>query len=113
MRVIYLAHPVSGNVEENLRQAKLWYAAVQEANPGDAITVPWYATCAIYDNYAAVDYDLWLRRDCAVVERCDGIVLVGPIVSIGMRRESGHAKIIWDRTGLPIGCDLSWLVLEC
>ena len=77
MRVIYMAHPVSGDVEQNLADALKWYALIQAANPDDAIIAPWHTQCLIYDNNAAADYDLWLRRDCAVVERCDGIVLAG------------------------------------
>jgi hypothetical protein len=33
--------------------------------------------------------------DCAVVERCDGIVLVGGRISSGMRREMEHGVKFW------------------
>lgn len=51
-----------------------------------------------------------LVDDCAVVERCDGIVLVGGRISSGMRREMEHGVAnhlpdyfrIYDLTGSEV-----------
>ena len=91
MRVVYIAHPVKGDTAANIARAKrwlLWAAQHRDVSP----VAPWIAAVeAVGGDASGEERELWLARDCAVVERCDELWLCGSHVSDGMRRELGAA----------------------
>jgi hypothetical protein len=87
-RVYYMAHPVGGDVEGNLKRATAWLLWLMRSGPDHCFIAPWISQI----QPGADDSDPAQRErgllDCeATVARCDGIVLVGGRVSAGMRRE--------------------------
>jgi hypothetical protein len=75
----------------NLERAMRWLSWLRRSFPEVTFIAPWIA--AVLAGAADADEaqrESGLVDDCAVVERCDGIVLVGARVSGGMRREMEH-----------------------
>jgi hypothetical protein len=90
-RVIYMAHPVNGDVEGNLKRAKIWLKHLTEGNPWVAFIAQWIVECEIWDDSNAADREIGLKRCLAAVERCDELWLVGTSMSNGMALEAAHA----------------------
>lgn len=94
MRLIYVAHPVrpidGETVRGNAERAEEWLVALSIANPDVAFVAPWTALVrARPDDDADPELRARALRTCeGVARRCDGIVLCGPRVSDGMRREA-------------------------
>lgn len=100
--VYYVAHPISGDVDGNIKRALKWLAWLRRGSnftaARDALahqpqtsvtfTMPWVAALLSGED----DNDPAQRerglQDCeATAAKCDGIVLVGGRVSTGMARE--------------------------
>lgn len=93
MRVIYMAHPVSGDVENNLKRAKQWVRWLEEHFSDVAVVATWILECEIWDDDNPEHRAAGLQRDLAVIERCDELWLVGEKVSKGMAYERDHAAV--------------------
>lgn len=95
MRLIYLAHPVSGDVPGNLARAKRWLAwANRTCGPDAYVIAPWIANIeAGEDDADPAARARGLRACCAVVEKCDELWLVGGRISDGMARERNTALV--------------------
>lgn len=118
-RVLYVAHPLAPTPEEceavpnfpgfggkhhdverarralqiNLDLAMLWLAWLRRSFPRDTFIAPWIATVmSLHGDDSSDLREAGLVDDCAVVERCDGIVLCGSRISSGMRREMAHGR---------------------
>lgn len=91
----------------NLDRAMAWLAWLRRSFPETTFIAPWIASIlAGEDDVDPSQPEAGLRDDCAVVERCDGIVLVGPRISEGMERETrwGTHRIVhseWARSLAP------------
>ncbi len=92
MRMFYMAHPVAGDVYGNIVKAKGWLRLLQDAYPRDAVFIaPWITDVELYDDSNPFMRAAGLRRCMAVIERCDGLVLAGTVVSSGMAEERDWA----------------------
>jgi len=91
-RVIYMAHPVSGDVEANLARARRWLLWIYRTKPGTAVVANWILDCEILDDSNPADRQMGLAHDLAILERVDAVWLVGGRVSGGMALEAEHAK---------------------
>lgn len=91
-RLIYMAHPLGGDVSGNLERAKAWLRYLTEGNPWVAFACQWVVECEIWDDADPEERRKGIGRCLAMVERCDELWLVGPRVSSGMAREAAHAK---------------------
>jgi hypothetical protein len=100
VKVVYLAHPVSGDVPGNLARAKRWLRWAQHFMPGAVVIAPWILALDLGMEDDDVHRERGLLRDEAVVRRCDVILLVGGRVSGGMCREAKVAGEVWDWTHL-------------
>lgn len=96
MIVWYMAHPIAGDVEGNLWWAKRWRKWLAGALRDAAVVAPY-----VTDIEAGVDDDsvpeqrtAGLARNCAVAVRCDGILLVGGVVSAGMAHEAAAVRAV-------------------
>jgi len=93
MKLAYMAHPVSGNVEENLKSAKRWLRWLTESREEPMTFIaPWITDCEIWDDSRPGDRALGLARCMEVISRCDELWIVGGRISDGMRQEIAHAK---------------------
>lgn len=104
MKVIFMAHPVAGAVEENLAHARLWVKWIEDTFHV-AVCSTWITECEIYDDSNPKQRETSFKRNFTMMERCDELWLVGTHVSGGMAEEREFAKGI----GLPV---IDFTVLE-
>lgn len=99
--IFYVAHPVSGDVDNNIRNVLNWIHWLTTNDPSRVYIAPWVAEVLAFCNDPLVlrndkatteFYDRVLDDDKRVVRRCDGILLVGGRLSEGMRREVETAQ---------------------
>jgi hypothetical protein len=98
MRVVYMAHPVSGDVPGNLAKARAHVRRLEEAHPDVAIVASWITECEVWDDANPDERAKGLQRDMAVLGKCDELWLLGPHVSSGMALEEDHANSL----GIPV-----------
>jgi hypothetical protein len=89
MKVVYLAHPLSGDIERNRANAARWVAWATVVHRV-AVVADWITLSGQLSE--AEGRELGLECDKALIERCDEIWLVGGRVSPGMLLELEHAK---------------------
>lgn len=89
--VIYVAHPLGGDVAGNAARARRWLRYLMDSEPDVAWCCPWLPFVDIGrgdDPDADEAYrDRCLRDDIAIAAKCDGIVLCGSVISTGMQLE--------------------------
>jgi hypothetical protein len=98
MRVVYMAHPVSGDVEGNLAKARIFVRELETKHPDVAIVASWITECEIWNDADPEERAAGMRRDMAVLGVCHELWLVGPHVSTGMAMERDHALGL----GIPV-----------
>lgn len=75
----------------NLHRAMAWLSWLRRSFPETTFIAPWIASVlAGEDDADPAQREAGLVDACAVIERCDGIVLCGGRISEGMRREMEH-----------------------
>jgi hypothetical protein len=89
-RVLFMSHPVAGDVPANLARARRWYRWLQWAAPDCAIVCQWLTAIEVLGENDAdpVQRERGIRRSELVAQRCDGVLLVGGRVTEGLRREA-------------------------
>ncbi len=98
-KVFYMAHPVSGDVDGNIKRALQWLAWLRRSFPAVTFIAPWIAGLMSGDDDSdPAQREAGLVDCCAAVERCNGAVFVGGRISSGMARERRHAKHLIDLT---------------
>lgn len=86
MKVLYIAHPLEGDISGNLGRAKRWirWAFTNfEVSP----VADWVLLATIFDDRGMWSRDRFLKADVSLVEKCDGILLTGGRISPGMEIE--------------------------
>lgn len=93
-QVWYLAHPVTGDPEGNVKNAIAWIRFLTLVAPERVYIAPWVAEVqAFFGQDVTPDfYDRVLADDMDVVRRCDGVVMVGGRISRGMDLEACAAR---------------------
>lgn len=87
-RVFYVAHPVSGDVDGNVKRALRWLRYLRKHDDGNAYIAPWIAGIMCGEDDSDPVQRERALQDCeASAAKCDGIILVGGRVSSGMARE--------------------------
>lgn len=83
--------PCAAATSVNLSKAQRTFTRLRRAFPETTFIAPWIASVmAGEDDSDPAQREAGLVDACAVVERCDGIVLWGSRLSDGMRREMEH-----------------------
>jgi len=96
--VVYLAHPISGNVEANLVDARKWIREIYEQVPYITVLAHWIVDCEVLDESNPRHRGMGLAHDFNILERCDELWILGEHVSAGMSAEITFAKAL----GIPI-----------
>lgn len=99
--LVYIAHPLRGDWEANLADARLWVRAALDA--GFAPVAPYLMTEGILRE--PQDRELGLELDLATIAKCDLVWLCGPVISEGMALEREEAL----RRHIPV---IHWLSRE-
>lgn len=82
---------VAASVRANIDSALRWLVWLRSSFPETTFIAPWIVGVqAVGGDGTPEDRERGLVDCCAVVERCDGIVLVGGRISSGIRREMEH-----------------------
>jgi hypothetical protein len=91
-------------LEANLDRAMRWLAWLRRSFPETTFIAPWIASVlAGADDADDAQRAAGMADACAVVERCDGIVLCGGRISEGMRREMEHGvRMTYQRLDTPM-----------
>lgn len=96
-QIYYLAHPVGAatdaEVKANLARARLWLLWLIEREPDIAFCASWLPYLDVLTDDGGPMRARGLRDNCAMVARCDGIVLCGGRVSSGMDAELARFKL--------------------
>ena len=93
--IIYVAHPVSGDVRGNVQKVLDWLRWLTETDPSRIYIAPWVGEVQAHYDMDPIPEDFYARvlaDDCEVVSRLDGILLVGGKVSRGMELELNTAR---------------------
>jgi hypothetical protein len=102
VKVMYLCHPVAGDVSANVARARRWLRFLLGYLPGIVVIAPWIhdiEELPMRDEYPA-DRDISLARCTITASICDGVILVGGRVTAGMALEAARAKEVLDLTAL-------------
>ena len=93
--IIYVAHPVSGDVKANCDKVLEWLRWLTQVDPSRIYIAPWVGEVLAHlalDPIPADFYDRVLSDDEEVVQRLDGILLTGVGMSGPYRRPNGLLK---------------------
>lgn len=98
-KIIYVAHPVSGDPFENAQNAIRWVRWFAMADDTKIYVAPWVAEVQgfVGDDVSPEFYQRVLDDDIAVVQRLDGVVGVGGKWSGGMLQERAAALVTYKR----------------
>lgn len=91
MKMIFMAHPVAGDVEENLGRAKRWVKWIEDTL-NVVVAATWIVECQIYDDSDPERRAASFKRNFEVLKRCDEFWMVGPYISKGMAEEMEFAQ---------------------
>lgn len=81
---------VKAALRANLERALRWLAWLRASFPETTFIAPWISVQSLNGDDSPALREAGLVDACAVIERCDGIALVGGRISSGMRREMEH-----------------------
>ena len=96
MKLIYVASPLSGDVERNLEFAKQACRAVVDS--GCAFFAPHLLYPSIFDDDVPKERKLGMDMGLTVLARCDELWAFGERISKGMAAEMKEAE----RLGIPV-----------
>lgn len=85
--VFYVAHPVSGDIKENVANVVAWIKWLTLNDPSRVYIAPWVAEVMAFEGAGEIDpgfYDRVLADDVTVVRKLNGVLMVGGKISRGM-----------------------------
>ena len=103
MRIIYIAHPIGGDVENNLASLRRIIRSINANEPHTVPFCPYYADVVSLNDNDPAQRARGLRNDMAILSRVgmvDELRLYGDTISEGMRQEIDQAYYM----GIPIVC---------
>lgn len=99
-KVVYIAHPIGGDVNANIVKVCRIYAWVSQHNPRLVPFAPYIATVLAMDDNIPACRELGISHDMELFERrvFDEVWLFGGRISDGMQHEIDKAKSL----GIPV-----------
>lgn len=98
MKIVYLAHPISGNVQGNLKSIREYVRIINLQYPDIVPLVSYYADVVSLHDDVPEERARGFKNNFAVIERCDELWVLGSVVSSGMSMEIKHAESV----GIPV-----------
>lgn len=69
MKVVYIAHPIGGDVKANLEKIRRIYAAISREYPEVVPFAPYWITCHALSDNIPTDRETGFRHNRAIFER--------------------------------------------
>lgn len=92
-RLVYMAHPVAGDVKGNIERATILLSALKiKHEMTHQIIAPWIHEVTIFDDADPEQRRRGLDKCRDMIALCDELWLCGPEISGGMRQELEHAR---------------------
>ena len=100
MKIVYIAHPIGGKVQENLADLRRIIRKINMTEPNVVPFCPYYADVVSLDDNIPEERARGIANDMTFFERKipDELWLTGPKVSFGMHMEELAAR----KAGIPI-----------
>lgn len=94
MKVVYIAHPISGDQKKNVRKVIDIIKLINLTEPDVVPFAPYIADCMAMDDSIPAERQRGIRNDSELFDRgfIDEVRLYGPTISEGMRNEIAIAK---------------------
>lgn len=86
MKLVYICHPLSGDIEVNLASAALWYRWAAEQR-GIVPTAPYFAALAAYSDTNEAEREAGFQIGLCILQSCQELWVCGGRISRGMQRE--------------------------
>lgn len=99
MPIVYVGHPVSGDVEGNLKLTKHWIRWLCDRYPNVAWIAPWITEVEVFDDANPPQREAGLRRDEAVSALCTAFIALVKFTT-GVQREADANERVIDATAL-------------
>lgn len=97
-KLVFVAHPLSGDVTGNLILAKTWLRWLINENPDCSFCLGWAPYCEVLDDDDPEHRERGIRDGMEMLSRCDELWMVGSRLSNGMADERDKAIAL----GLPV-----------
>lgn len=112
MKIVYIAHPISGDIEKNLKQLRKIVRQINLSMPGIVPFVPYYVDIVSMDDSNIYERQRGILNDKTLIEKgfIDEMWLTGEKISKGMQAEKELAESL----NIPIinlTGEVSWLYL--
>lgn len=102
MKIVYIAHPIGGNVEENLADLRRIIRIINLRNHDIVAFVPYYADVVSLNDNIPAERERGIKNDMEILRRLrkhiDELWLTGNRISDGMKAEAAMAEIL----GIPV-----------
>lgn len=100
MKIVYIAHPISGNIKENLEKIRLIVREINLTIPDVVPFAPYWLDCFALDDTVREERERGIKNDTALIEAgfINEIWLFGDKISNGMSAEI----ILAVKLGIPV-----------
>lgn len=99
-KIVYLAHPISNNPEENLKKLEFIYRFITKTHPDVIPFIPYYATVKSLNDKNPAEREIGLAHNIEMFERktFDELWICSKRISAGMQMEIDKANEV----GIPV-----------
>lgn len=99
-KIVYLAHPISNNPEENLKKLEFIYRFITKTHPDVIPFVPYYATVKSLNDKNPAEREIGLAHNIEMFDRktFDELWICSKRISAGMQMEIDKANEV----GIPV-----------
>jgi hypothetical protein len=100
MKIVYLAHPISGNIAHNLERIRIIARKIMLENEDIVAFAPYWFDCHVLNDNIPEERQRGINNDVELFKRnfIDEVWLCGPRISIGMVAEKRLAESL----GIPV-----------
>lgn len=97
MKRVFMAAPVRGDVDGNLKRAEAWTRVLEERFDIVAIA-PWIYGCRVWNEADEYERKMGIQRNKCSIKGCEALIAVGPNLTPGMMEEVQYAMGV----GIPV-----------
>jgi len=90
MKLVYIAHPLGGNVQENLKLAGQWVRWASRLQ-GIVPIAPYFQSVVAFSESTPEEREEGFQHGLKVLQYCQELWICGETISRGMQRELDYA----------------------